>query len=95
MRFSVEDDLHSDILGEFPSREDALAEIRRRVAQPWDGPDNVAPCQRWRHCGRNYELVVYDESTSEWHELSREAVVKIDAKGVRWQSEMGRPHDRG
>lgn len=83
--YCVEDELHSEDLGDFPSRDEALAEIGRRVAEPWNGPDNIAPCISWRTCGRNYTIVRYDDSTMPWSELSREFVAKISAAGVSWQ----------
>jgi hypothetical protein len=79
--YILEDELHAEHIGEFPTREAASAEARRRMALPWDSPENRAPCSSWRRCGRRLELVMYDDSG---RELSREPVVEISAEGVRW-----------
>ncbi len=85
--FVIEDEAHAERQrGDFQTREDAMAELRRRASIPWDEAPNAAPCTNWRNCGRRYEIVEYDVSTRPWRELTRRFMLEIDAKGVRWAS---------
>jgi hypothetical protein len=78
--WTVEDELHADHIGRYASRDEALAEIRRRLREPWDGDDNRAPCQSWRTCGRHY--VLYPPGTAGSNEWI--SVARIDPGAVRW-----------
>jgi len=83
--FKIDDDFHAELQeGEFASFDDAMAEVRRRAELPWNEAPNVAPCTGWRGCGRRYEIVEYDGSSSPWREIARTAVVEVSAAGVRW-----------
>jgi hypothetical protein len=82
--FLIEDENHSEWIAEFATRELAMAELRRLVDVPWDQAPNRAPCTSSRTCGRNYELIEYDDSREPWRELARSAVLKISATEVRW-----------
>ena len=82
--FVVEDERHAEPIGEFASRDEAVAELHRLATLPWDQEPNIAPCGGWRTCGRNYEVVEYDTSREPWRELSRTAVLDISAEGARW-----------
>lgn len=85
--FKIEDERHAEPqVGEFATFEDAVAELRRRAQLPWDQQPNVAPCTNWRNCGRNYEVIEYDDSVP-WKELSRTLVLEVDAQGARWSAE--------
>lgn len=86
--FVVEDDLHAERVGQFGTREEAMAEVRRLANIPWDKPPNVAPCTDWKTCGRSYEIIEYDTSRKPWRELGREATLDVSAAGVRWLKEM-------
>jgi hypothetical protein len=87
--FKIEDERHAEPqAGEFPSFEEAIAELRRRASVPWDRDPNVAPCANWRNCGRNYEVIEYDDSVRPWRELTRKSVLEIDAQGVRWRDAL-------
>lgn len=80
--FLIEDEAHAEPQrGEFRTRQEAIAELRRRAAIPWDERPNVAPCMNWRNCGRRYELIEYDTSGTE---VSRKLMLEISAAGVRW-----------
>ena len=73
--FIVEDELHAEPLtGEFASREDAVADLRRLAELPWNAAPNRAPCTNWRNCGRRYDIVEYDASAEPWRELSRPSI---------------------
>jgi len=83
--FVVEDESHAEPQGEFETFEDAMAELRRRAAMPWDREPNLAPCTSWKTCGRHYEVVEYDSRHTPWRELSRVSVLEISAAGVAWK----------
>lgn len=83
--FIIEDELHAEPQnGEFSTLELAQAELRNRASIPWDEKPNIAPCTNWRNCGRRYEIVEYDTSTTPWTVLSRRIVLDVSAEGVRW-----------
>ncbi len=82
--FVIEDQLHAELQGEFPDRQAALDELKRRSRIHWDEPPNAAPCSGWRTCGRKYELVEYDDAQSPRKELNRVTVLEVSANGVWW-----------
>jgi hypothetical protein len=49
----------------------------------------MASCASWRTCGRNYELMNYDDKQSPWKELSRISVLEISAAGTKWAYDFG------
>lgn len=83
-QFVIEDEAHGEPQGPPTSFQEALAELRRRSTLPWDEPPNQAPCKSWKTCGRRYELVEYDTSTTPWSELSRKLYLELNANSVRW-----------
>lgn len=83
--FVIQDESHAETQdGKFQTRRQAIVELERRAAIPWDKEPNKPPCTSWRTCGRHYEIVEFDDSTSPWKELSRELVLVISAAGVEW-----------
>jgi hypothetical protein len=83
--FRIEDERHAEPQeGQYQSLAEAVAELQRRALLPWYQPPNVAPCQNWRNCGRTYEIVEYDTSSTPWRELSRVPYLEVTATGVRW-----------
>ena len=82
--FVVSDELHDETAGEFSSLQDAIEKVRHLAAIAWDHEPNRAPCTSWRTCGRNYEIVEFDDSTRPWREMRRLRAVEIDAAGIRW-----------
>ena len=83
--FVIEDEAHAEPQeGLFQTRQQAVAELQRRAAVPWDEEPNRAPCTNWVNCGRRYELVEYDDTVLPWKELSRNLILNISAAGVRW-----------
>jgi hypothetical protein len=84
-RFQIEDELHSEIMGdEHASFEAALAGVRRLASIPWGEEPNVAPCQGWQTCGRHYQIVELGDGAGE---LNRTPIVDITAEGVKWEYE--------
>ncbi|CAN5612440.1 hypothetical protein BH10PSE14_BH10PSE14_08680 [soil metagenome] len=84
--FVIYDELHAEHVGEFATREEALAELRRLASVPWDQAPNVAPCMSWRTCGRQYELVEYDDTGTPWRTLSQEPALEVSQTEVKWLS---------
>lgn len=82
--FVIEDELHAEQHGEFATRDEAMADLRRRAAVPWNDEPNVAPCAAWAKCGRRYELIEYDTSCTPWREIRRHRVLEISQAGVVW-----------
>lgn len=53
--FYIYDEVHSDFgppPREFANIEDAIQELRRRAAIPWNRKPNRAPCYSWWRCER-------------------------------------------
>ena len=82
--FVIEDELHAEHHGEFATFDDALVELRRRARIPWDREPNRAPCQRWRSCGRTYEVIEVADTQTPSKELSRTKVLDISREGIVW-----------
>jgi len=82
--FVIEDQLHAEPQGHFASFQEAMAELKRRSRIHWDEAPNCAPCASWSTCGRDYEIIEYDDSQLPWRELSRVAVLKISSAGIKW-----------
>ena len=60
--FIIEDELHTEPVGEFGSKIDALNELHRLAKLPWHKAPNVCPCASWKTCARSYHLIEYDTS---------------------------------
>lgn len=82
--FVIEDDIHCEQKGAFETRAEAVAELRRLAAIPWDQEPNVAPCTGWRDCGREYRLIEYDAATTCWREVASVGALNISAAGTSW-----------
>lgn len=82
--YVIEDEAHAEWRGQFRTRQQALAELQRLAALPWDQEPNRAPCTSWKNCSRRYELIEYDDSVTPWRELSRTLLLEISASGTQW-----------
>jgi hypothetical protein len=83
--YFIEDSRHAEMdRAQYSTFSEALAEIKRRASIPWNQPPNIAPCTSWNTCGRLYEIVEYDVSTTPWKEMSRVPIVDITAEGIEW-----------
>jgi hypothetical protein len=82
--FVIEDECHAEWVGEFASREEAYAELRKIASVPWDEAPNACPCTSWRTCGRRYLVIHFDTSSDPWRQLSNEAVLEVSAKATEW-----------
>jgi hypothetical protein len=83
--FVIEDEKHADLIGRFASYELAVLELKRLAELPWNEKPNRAPCSSWGKCGRAYEIVEYDDSSSPWKEIHRVAALNVSACGVEWR----------
>ncbi|MBZ6381079.1 hypothetical protein [Sphingomonas sanguinis] len=83
--FVIDDEWHAEPIGEYASRTEAMAELRRMAALPWDEHPNKCPCRSWRSCGRRYRLIEYD---CDWRRLNNQAILDVSAKGTVWLGEM-------
>jgi hypothetical protein len=84
--FVVEDERHAEPIGEFDSRADAQAELRRLADLAWDEAPNLCPCMSRRTCGRRYHLIEYDTSWTPWRQIGNAALLEVSAKGTVWLS---------
>ena len=82
--FVIEDENHAEQIGEFSTLQSAWAELQRRSGVAWDARPNAAPCQSWRTCGRDYQIIEYDTSSLPWVLVKRYAGLEVSAKGVAW-----------
>jgi hypothetical protein len=82
--FTIEDELHSENHGEFPTFDGALAELRHRASIPWDVEPNRAPCTSWRTCGRDYEIAKYDDESS--RAVFVLPALRVSSSGTEWLS---------
>ena len=81
--FIIEDELHGSQVGEYASLTEAIAELQRRAALPYE-PPNVAPCTSSRTCGLRYEIIEYDTSFTPWKELQRIPYLEVTVDGAKW-----------
>lgn len=82
--FLIEDESHAEHIARFQNRAEAVLELRRLAALAWDAEPNLAPCSSWETCGRNYELVEYDDAGTHWQELNRSSALTVSRKGSDW-----------
>jgi hypothetical protein len=84
--FVIEDEIHAEWQGRYASFEEAIGELQRRAAVPWNLPPNVAPCMSWKTCGREYVIIEFDDSLLPWKPLRRVCVLEVSSSGVKWSS---------
>ena len=85
--YTIEDERHSERVGEYATVAEAVNELRRLASVPWDTPPNQPPCQNWRECGRLYELIEYDTSGRPWKEVRRLPAREVSRTVVQWLDE--------
>jgi hypothetical protein len=85
MVWIIYDELHAEEIGQFSTRDEALAELQRLAELTWDESPNQAPCTSWKTCGRHYELVEYDvSSTGNWKERHRVPALNVSQDETAW-----------
>jgi len=89
-RFEIYDELHGETQSDHGSFEEALAELERLARIPWNEEPHRAPCMSWKTCGRSYELIEYDPSTSPATTVRHVLAVEISATGVEWDPRFPR-----
>ena len=86
--FVVEDSNHAEYQGEYASFDEALAELVRRSTILWDEEPNCAPCGSWKTCGRYYEILEFDDSSTPGTFINKIFVLEITATGIKWADEF-------
>ena len=82
--YVIQDQIHCEDVGDFDTREAAMAELVRLAGVPWGVAPNRPPCMSSATCERNYELIEYDTAPTPWRALSRQHVLQVSAKGSIW-----------
>jgi hypothetical protein len=80
----IEDSIHCEWIDECESFEEAIERLQQLARLRWDEEPNRAPCTTWRKCGREYQVVGYDDSTTPWKIVREADVLKVSASGVEW-----------
>lgn len=88
MVFVIEDELHDERHGQFATVSDAIAGLKRLSQTPWNEDPNRAPCTNWQACGREYDLVEFDDGTHPWREVRRIPALSVSQAGVKWLSDL-------
>ena len=87
--FIIEDESHAEPLKEqFLTFNQALETLKEIANIPWNKKTNKCPCKSWKTCGRNYQIIEYDDSESPWKELNRQKVLKVSTKGIEWNENL-------
>lgn len=84
MTIVIEDSAHCERIGECASFEEAIARLEELASLPWDQEPNRAPCRQWRKCGREYQIIEYDDSSTPWRVVREAEVLKVSASIVEW-----------
>ena len=94
IRFVIEDDFHAERIGEpYTFLGEAVAELRRFGALPWDSAPNRAPCVGWDACGRDYWLIEV-EGDVDWRCRRRLFVMQMGSAGAHWMVPRDEIEDR-
>jgi len=88
--FSVEDELHSERHATFATFAEAVAELQRLAAAPWNSVPNLPPCENWQNCSRAYEVVEYNSEASPSAEVARRPALNVSSAGVTWHEAFAR-----
>lgn len=89
IKFSIEDEVHAEWQGDYPSLDLAVAELRRRASIPWDQEPNKCPCTGWKHCERIYVIQKYDLADKSWTPLEEIEALSISSNGTKWLENFG------
>lgn len=84
MRIVIEGSIHCERIDECESFEAAIARLRELAYLPWDHEPNRASCMSWRTCGREYQIIEYDDSATPWTVVREADVLKVSASAVEW-----------
>lgn len=84
MLIVIEDSIHCERIDQCESFEAAVARLEELARLPWDQDPNRAPCTSWRKCGREYQVLEYDDSAIPWKLVRGADVLKVSASAVEW-----------
>jgi hypothetical protein len=80
--FIVEDDFHAERMGEFSTRDAAIAFLERLKVDA-SAPENRPPCTNWRACHRDYYLLEYDDGAMPWTRVSSAPMFEVGQCRIR------------
>lgn len=89
--FTIEDEVHAELMGQFPTRAEAYALLRRLADLPWHKPPNRCPCTNGRGCSRAYHIVEYDCASRPWTQLSSEESLLVSQAETIWKGRYADP----
>lgn len=84
MLIVIEDSIHCERIAQCDSFEEAIERLQQLSQLPWDQEPNRAPCTSWRKCGREYQVIEYDDSASPWKVVREADVLKVSASNIEW-----------
>jgi hypothetical protein len=92
----IQDDMHAELQKtEYASFQQAVEELKRRAAIPWNEPPNRCPCLGGT-CGRAYALREFERAEPPpWKSLRKAIVVKVNRAGVVWNPDYERDWTAG
>ena len=82
--FVIEDENHSEQLGEYVTFEEALIRLQEWSKVAWDAPPKRAPCTSWKTCGRSYWIVEYKDEPGSTEPPPSHFIFEISATGIQW-----------
>lgn len=83
-KFVIDDEMHSEWMGEFSTLKETIEKLQELAIIPWDEDPNRAPCVGWKTCGRDYYIIEYDDSTLPWTEINNKHIMRMDSLGATW-----------
>jgi hypothetical protein len=83
--FVIEDEVHAEMFKEkYPDLHSAMDELTRLSQIPYGEKPNIAPCEDWRTCERNYVIIEYDDTEEPWKKITEHQRLTICPDGVSW-----------
>lgn len=84
MRVFIEDRFHCDRIAECDSFDAAIERLKQIAQLSWDQTPNRAPCRSWRTCGREYQVIEFDDSAAPWKVVRAVPVLRVSASSIEW-----------
>lgn len=86
--FVIEDQVHAEWQGKYNSLPEAVATLKHMASIPWHQEPNRCPCESWKTCGREYEIIEYNTVNDPWAEVQRLGTLEVSSKGVAWRGDL-------
>jgi hypothetical protein len=84
MLIVIEDSIHCERIDTCTSFQEAIERLQEFASLPWDQHPNRAPCVSWHKCGREYQIIEYDEASIPWKVVREADVLRVSEAGVEW-----------